>query len=104
MNAYKPLLETCAKALLGLGLIVLSIWALERDGQFEDEYDSNNHPKKRWEYLYHMADAGTPIDIVVLGKSIRNVLITPLLLRLWAAALIAPSKSSGIVCPGKRAR
>ena len=69
MNAYKPLLETCAKALLGLGLIVLSIWALERDGQFEDEYDSNNHRKKRWEYLYHMADAGTPIDIVVLGNS-----------------------------------
>ena len=69
MNAYKPLLETCAKALLGLGLIVLSIWALERDGQFEDEHDSNNHPKKRWEYLYHMADAGTPIDIVVLGNS-----------------------------------
>ena len=69
MSAYKPLLETCAKALLGLGLIVLSIWTLERDGQFEDEYDLNNHRKKRWEYLYHMADAGTPIDIVVLGNS-----------------------------------
>ena len=69
MNTYKSLLEICAKALLGLGLIVLSIWGLEQTGQFEDEFDINNHREKRWEYLYHMAETATPIDILVMGNS-----------------------------------
>ena len=69
MSAFKPFLETCAKALLGLGLIVLTIVALEYQGKFEDEFDPNNHREKRWNYLYHMAENDTPIDILVMGNS-----------------------------------
>lgn len=69
MDSPRILLETCAKALLGCGVLLFTIWSVERNGSFENAPDPNDHSSKRWDYLYRMAETQKEIDLLVLGNS-----------------------------------
>jgi len=69
MDSPRLLLETCAKALLGCGVLLLTVWIVEQNGTFENAPDPNDHRTKRWDYLYRMAETQKNIDVLVLGNS-----------------------------------
>ena len=69
MDSPRLFLETCAKALLGCVLLLLTVWSVEQNGAFENAPDPNDHGTKRWDYLYRMAETDKDIDVLVLGNS-----------------------------------